>query len=207
MYRLRADNYENILDMDELDILKEEMAALKRNLDKEQIVNDRLMRTVMRQRASWLNKFVTVEFCLLPFTYLLFAGICAFFKISQWYAVTFLILAVIDAVVDLRTFRISPKIFSTCTMLEVRKLLVKQKKERFIQTCVSLPLAIIWIILLLYAISRASDPMATDHALNYGSVIGGIIGGIIGAVVVLVIYRKAQKTNDYIIDEIPQDNA
>ena len=37
--------------MEELEILKKEMAELKRNLDKEQIVNDRLLRTVMRQKA------------------------------------------------------------------------------------------------------------------------------------------------------------
>lgn len=190
--------------MDELDILKEEMAALKRNLDKEQIVNDKLMRTVMRQRASWLNKLVTVEFIMLPFLYLLIVGICAFFHISQWYAFSFLVLAILDVVADLRTFRISPKVFSTCTMLEVRRMLIKQKKERFIHVCVALPLAIIWIILTLNAVATAPDPIATDHALNYAGVIGGIIGGIIGGVIVLIIYRKAQKTNDTIIEEIDE---
>ncbi len=183
------------------------MAALKRSLDKEQIVNDQLLRTVMRQRASWLNKFVIAEFCLLPFIYLLFAGICVFFHVSQWFAVSFLILAFFDVLADLRTFRISPKLFSTATMLEVRRMLVKQKKERFWHVCIALPLAIIWLILLLNAISHASFPTAADHAINFGGVIGGIVGGIIGGVVVLIIYRKAQKTNDTLIDEIPQDNS
>ncbi len=165
------------------------MAALKRSLDKEQIVNDQLLRTVMRQRASWLNKFVIVEFCLLPFVYLLFVGICAFFHVSQWYAVVFLILALFDVLADLRTFRISPKVFSTSTMLEVRRMLVKQKKERFWHVCIALPMSIIWLILLLNAISHASFPTATDHAINFGGVIGGIIGGVIGGIVVLIIYR------------------
>ncbi len=183
------------------------MAALKRSLDKEQILIDKLLSTVMRQKASWLNNFVMVEFCLLPFLYLLFVGICAFFHISQWYAVSLLILAGLDVLADLRTFRISPKVFSTCTMLEVRRMLVKQKKERFWHVCIAMPLAILWLILLLNAVSQASFPMATDHAINFGGVIGGIVGGIIGGVVVLVIYRKAQKTNDTIIQEIPQDNS
>lgn len=177
------------------------MAELKRNLDKEQIVNDRLLRTVMRQRASWLNKFVIVEFWLIPVIYLIFAGICAFFHISQWFALTFLIMAVLDALGDLRTFRISPKVFSTCTMLEVRRLLIKQKKERLIHVCIVLPIAIVWIILFLEAVATASDPLATDHALNFAGVIGGLIGGVIGAVVVIIIYRKAQRTNDILIDE------
>ena len=187
--------------MEQLDILKQEMAQLKRNLDKEQIVNDRLLRTVMRQKASWLNKFVAAEFIMLPILYLMFAGICAYFHVSQWYAVTLLIFSLIDVVVDMRTFRISPKVFSTCTMVEVRRLLVKQKKERFIHMCIALPLAIIWLILMLSAIANASDPLATDHTLNFAGVIGGIIGGVIGGIVVLVIYRKAQRTNDTLIDE------
>lgn len=192
--------------MDELDILKQEMAVLKRNLEKEQIVNDKLMRTVMRQKASWLNKFVTSEIIMLPILYLMFVGICAFFHVSQWYSFTFLVLSLLDVVVDMRTFRISPKVFSISTMLEVRRLLVRQKKERFIHVCIALPLAIVWLILMLSAIANATDPLATDHALNFAGVIGGVIGGIIGGIVVIIIYRKAQKTNDFIIDEIKDDN-
>ena len=193
--------------MDELDILKEEMAALKRSLDKEQIVNDKLLRTVMRQKASWLNKFVISEFILLPVLYLMFVGICAFFHVSQWYSFTLLVLSLLDVIVDMRTFRISPKVFSTYTMLEVRRLLVRQKKERLIHVCIALPLAIVWLILMLNAIANATDPLATDHALNFAGVIGGIIGGIIGGLVVMVIYRRAQRTNDFIINEIQEDKG
>lgn len=184
--------------MDELNILKEEMAVLKRNLDKEQIVNDKLLRTVMRQQSSWLNTFVKVELILLPFTYLIFASACAFFKISQWYALSFLILGLIDSIMDLRTFRISPKIFSTCSMIELQNLLIKQKRERFIQTCIGLPLALIW--LLLFAMAIFND--CSGSLLSYPGLIGGIIGGIIGFAVVVIVYRKAQKTNDSIVDEI-----
>lgn len=187
--------------MEDLDILKQEMAELKRNLDKEQIVNDRLLRTVMRQKASWLNRFVTVEFITLPLLYLMFVGICAFFHISQWYAFSLLILSVLDVAADMRTFRISPKVFSTCSLLEVRKLLIKQKKERFIHVCIALPLAIVWIMLFSYAVFKATSPLAEDHALNFAGAIGGIIGAIIGAVVVIVIYRKAQRTNDNLLSD------
>ncbi len=185
--------------MDELDILKEEMAALKRSLDKEQIVNDKLVRTVMRQRVSWMNAFVKFEIIALPFTYLVFAAACAFFKISQWYAVAFLIIGGVDSLLDLRTFRISPKIFSTCSMMEVRSLLIKQKKERFIQTCISAPLAIIW--LLLFSMAVFSGPQTS---VGYAGMVGGIIGGVIGGIIVMILYRKAQKTNDTIIDEISE---
>lgn len=177
------------------------MAELKRSLDKEQIVNDRLLRTVMRQKASWLNRFVISEFIIIPITFLIFAAICAYFHISQWFPATFLILGLLDAIADLRTFRISPKLFGTATMIEVRKMLVRQKKERLIHTCIAAPLAIIWVVLFCYALLYASDPLATDHTLNFASATGGIIGAIIGAIVVIIIYRKAQHTNDSLIED------
>ncbi|MDE7421115.1 MAG: hypothetical protein K2N35_12990 [Muribaculaceae bacterium] len=188
--------------MDELNILKEEMAALKQSLDKEQIVNDKLMRTVMRQRVSWMDTFVKAEFIILPIMYVIFAVACAFFGISQWYALAILILGFIDALVDLRTFRISPKIFSTCSMMEVRSLLIKQKKERFIHLCIAFPIAIIWLVLFAKAISDSHAQANGVELVGFEGILGGIIGGIIGGIVVLIIYRKAQKTNDTIIDDI-----
>ncbi len=189
--------------MDELNILKEEMAALKRNLDKEQIINDKLMRTVMRQRASWLNTFVFAEFIMLPFLYIIFAVACALFGVSQWYAFAFVILGLVDTIVDLRTFRINPKIFSTCSMMEVRKILIKQKKERFIHLCVALPLAIIW--LLLFASAVLND--GRGNPISYAGAVGGGIGAILGAIAVIILYRKAQKTNDTIVDDITIDDT
>ncbi|MDE6522084.1 MAG: hypothetical protein K2L17_04635 [Muribaculaceae bacterium] len=189
--------------MDELNILKEEMAALKRNLDKEQIVNEKLMRTVMRQRASWLNTFVLAEFIMLPFLYIIFAVACAVFGISQWYAFAFVILGLVDAIVDLRTFRINPQIFSTCSMMEVRKILIRQKKERFLHLCVALPLALIW--LLLFATAVFND--GNGNSVSYAGAVGGCIGGIIGAIIVIIIYRKAQNTNDTIVDDISIDDT
>lgn len=188
--------------MDELNILKEEMAALKQSLDNEQIINEKLMRTVMRQRVSWLDIFVKVEFIILPITYILFAIACAFFRISQWYALAFLIIGLIDAAVDLRTFRISPKIFSKCSMMEVRKLLIKQKKERFIHLCIAFPIAIIWLVLFANAIFGSQSVSNGIDPVGHAGIIGGIIGGVMGGIIVMIIYRKAQKTNDTIIDDL-----
>lgn len=188
--------------MDELNILKEEMALLKQNLDKEQIVNEKLMRTVMSQRALWMNILVKAEFIIIPITYIVFVISCAFFKISQWYSFAFLILGLIDSIVDLRTFRISPKIFSKYSMMEVRNLLTKQKKERFIHLCIAFPLAIIWLVLFANAIFNSESFSNGMDPVGYSGIIGGIIGGLIGGIIVFVIYHKAQKTNDTIIDDI-----
>ena len=183
--------------MDQLDILKEEMAALKRNLDKEQIINDKLMRTVMKQKASWLNTLVKVEFITLPFIWLVLAAFSVGLHISLWYVNIFIILAVIDALLDCRTLRIPPKIFSTYTMTEMRQFLIKQKRERAIQTWVSAPLALIWILLFTNAMKFGG---LGGPGLHVG-LIGGIIGVIIAIQVIIIIYKKAQNTNDTIIND------
>lgn len=188
--------------MDELNILKEEMAALKQSLDKEQIINEKLMRTVMCQRVSWMDILVKAEFIVIPITFIIFVIACAFFKISQWYAIAFLIIGLIDAIADLRTFRISPKIFSECSMMEVRNLLTKQKKERFIHLCIAFPLAIIWLVLFANAVFNSQLLSEGSDPVGYSGIIGGIIGGVIGGITVLIIYRKAQNTNDTIIDDL-----
>lgn len=181
--------------MDELNILKEEMAAMKRNLDKEQIVNERLLRTVMKQRASWMNVFVKAEFIVLPLSCLVIAAACVSMHVSLWYVAVLFILGIIDALVDLRTFRVSPKIFSTCTMMEVKKILTRQKKERFVHLCISLPLAIVWLALFSWAVLGKGEGGA------YFAFAGGIVGGGIGFAIVIWLYRKAQHTNDVIISE------
>lgn len=190
----------------ELESLKEEMAALKRDLDKEQIVNAGMLRAIMRQRSSWLNKFVKFESWILIPLYLFFAVMCHYFHMSQWYAIVFLVLGGIDNVVDYRTYIIPAKLLSTCSMLEIRKKLIRQKKERFIQLCISLPLALIWVVALTLGMQNAKALGESGSIwLNEGTVIGGAIGGLIGLIIVLVLHRKAQKTNDRILLDIEAD--
>lgn len=183
--------------MDQLDILKEEMAALKRSLDKEQIINDKLMRTVMKQRASWLNTLVKVEFITLPFIWIILAAFSVGLHISLWYANIFVIIALVDSALDCRTLRIPPKIFSTYTMTEMRQFLIKQKRERALQTWISAPLAVIWLLLFTSSIHFGGSE---ETGLPIG-LIGGIIGVIIAIPVIIFIYKKAQNTNDSIISD------
>lgn len=197
---------DNIDTLQELDSLRDEMNALKQTLNKEQIVNDKLLRTVMRRDSSWINRFIKVETILLIPTYLLFAVICHLYHISQWYAIAFLVLAGIDNIVDYRTYCIPPKLFSTCSMMEIRDKLLRQKKERFIQICISLTACLIWLCALGHEMLKTFHKGDADYLfLNEGSLVGGVAGGIIGLWVAIYIHRKAQRTNDRLLGEIPAD--
>ncbi|MDE6339098.1 MAG: hypothetical protein K2K97_04845 [Muribaculaceae bacterium] len=179
--------------MEELEIMRGQLEALKQQLATQQIINKDLMRKVMRDRSSWLNRLVNIEIILLPLTYLLFAAMCASFGISQWYALSFLILGAIDTAFDWYFVRIPPQIFSTYSIVELHKFLLRQKKGRFVQTCISLPIALVWIVLFLCAV--AGD----DRIFAYVTSIMGVIAGVVA---VYVIYRKMQSTNDALLRDI-----
>ena len=89
--------------MDEFEIMREQLAAMKQQLDSQHIINESLMRKVMHGKASWMNRFVTAELIALPFIYLLFVGICSVYNISQWFSFAYLILGGLDALLDMRT--------------------------------------------------------------------------------------------------------
>lgn len=196
--------------MDEFEIMRQQLAAVKLRLDTQQIINKDLMHRVMRGKASWLNIFVTAELIAMPFIYLLFVIICDIFDISQWYSFTFLICGGIDALLDIRTVRIPAKLFSSSSILSLKKFLVRQKKERFIQTCISGACCVIWLILFILAMSVSSSSVGHSpdsgfrEALLTGGLAGAIIGVVAGIVIIVILYRKMQRTNDQILADINQ---
>lgn len=192
------------MDMDELEKLRVEMDALKRNLDKQQIVNKDLMRTVMKQRASWLNNLVIGEIVLLPVLFIMFMAMCVGLHVSVWFAVALLVIGGIDTAFDWRTLRISPRLISTSSIMQLRRTLVKQKKQRFWQTVIGTVLTIIWLILFASAALHADGLAEEDHLINFGGAIGGVFGGIFGGIAVVWIYKKAQKTNDDILSDLDE---
>lgn len=193
--------------MEDFEIMRQQLAELKRRLDTQQIVNKGLLRKLMRRKASWLNRLVIVEIASLPFIYLIFAVTCYAAGISQWFASLYLIFGSIDVLLDCRTVRIPPRMFSEASLIGLRKFLIRQKRERFIQTVVSTPLAVIWIVAFAIALFSNVDMNLTDdgtlaHASLVGGIWGGGIGAVIGVVAVIILYRKIERTNDSLLGDI-----
>lgn len=188
--------------MDELEKLRLEMSELKQNLDKQQIINKQLMRNVMKQRASWLGNLVVGEIVLTPILFLIFLGTCVGMHVSPWYAVILLVICVIDAALDWKTLRISPRMLATSTIIQIRRYLIWQKKTRFWQTLIGTVLAVVWLVFFCSAAFNAEGLTESDHFINIGGAVGGIVGSILGVIAVVWIYRKAQRTNDSILGDL-----
>lgn len=190
--------------MEEIEIMRQQLVTLKKQLDTQQIVNKELLRKVMRSKASWLNRYVNFEIITFPLVYLFFVIISAVYGISQWYAFIFFIIGGLDTALDWRTVRIPSDLFGSASILELKKFLLRQKRERHIQMFVTAPLCVLWIIAFLTAMMKNIDVPSSEleQVVRTGGVAGGIIGGIIGVVVMLILYRKMQRTNDTLLRDI-----
>ncbi len=192
--------------MDEFDVMREQLTSMKKQLNTQHIINQDLMRKVMRGKASWLNRLVTAELVSLPIVYLLFVGICYGYHISQWVSFSFLILGGIDALFDLRTVRIPNRLFSSASILSLKKFILRQKRERFIQTCISGTLCVVWIIWLFTSMAISTNAIKEENeimeAAKTGGLIGGGIGAVIGLTVLIILYRRMQRTSDTLLRDL-----
>ena len=110
-----------------------------------------------------------------------------------------------DSTID--TLRISARLFSNSSIIDLKKFLVKQKKQRFYQTSISLPLSLVWVILFAYQISNHIAIQRTnqvDANALVGMNIGTVVGVILAIFVVVALYQKMQRTNDRILSDINQ---
>ena len=76
--------------MNELEIMKEQLELMKEKLNSQAIINNRLLRSSIRERLSWTKRYTYVEiFLLLPFIYFMYAGMTYQIGLSWWlYAYT-----------------------------------------------------------------------------------------------------------------------
>lgn len=194
--------------MDELDILRDQMAAMKSDLDKNAIVNDRLIQTVMKERSKGLNRFVNAEIISIPFTFLLFIVICYVMKLSIWIFVTMAIGVIVSTIVDIKTMKVSTRLINSLSLRDLRTYLIRQKRQRTIQLIVELPLGMAWLVWLLLSLFDNSMVLRDMRDLNDPATVGWIkfaiimVTSIIALFAMIMVYREAQNVNNSMIKEI-----
>lgn len=192
--------------MDELTMLREQMAAMKQSLDRNNIINKKLMNNVMRQRSSWLENTAWTGAVATPILAIIIYLASVRVGVSGWYAIVFFIFASIDTILDFKTLRIPKEWLSEMDVITLRRKLLKQKLDRKRQFIVSMTLAAVWGMCWGFQyISKVLgkyiplDTMATTIILG---VVGAIV--IVAVLVTVVIFRKAQRTNDAILKQLDE---
>lgn len=191
--------------MDELKELRDQMAAMRSDLNNYAIVNDRLMQTVMRQRSKSLNWFVNAELIVTPFLILFFFGICYILHMSMWLAITMSVACIISGIIDLKTMRVSSKLINSLSLRDLRSYLIRQKRQRTIQMIIELPLCMAWLVWFMldyFSNEVIFADLQKSAIFQWVKIIAIAITAIIAIIVIAVIFKKSQRVNDTMIEDI-----
>lgn len=184
--------------MDHMEELKQQLAILTDKLESQEINNERLFRTVMKTKMKSINKYYYWLFFLgLPIIILCFQTFYSKGQVSLLFYVSTVLLAVLDTICGMVINKMGNNQWQEADLLTARQTLVQMKQRRKKGEIISIPLVIIWLSFFVLEVFRSS---ANAFMLSTFAVIGGLLGLGIG----LLAYRKMQRTNDELIQEIDQ---
>lgn len=187
------------MDSRELMEMKEQLSILTKKLERETIVNERLMRSVTKEKISKMQRYVLIKAiaiaCLVPYMHF----ITYWLGISPWFcAFTFLllVLALFSDYLIHRNLRSDEAMSSN--LLEVRRkaLRIKQAHQNWIKF--RIPIHTIWICW--FSNEIVQQPSNSPEAIFIGLSSIGIFGGIIG----FLQYKKIQHNADEILQQIEE---
>lgn len=194
--------------IDELELLREQMQVLRDKLDKQEIVNDKLIRNSVKSKMSWVKKFVYLEFLLLPVLACVWFGIKEVFNLSWTNYAILMIMSTIDTIWD---YRINVASFdlekvAENNLTDTLQKLISMKQMRAKSFSIMLPLCALWLVWtgieMWQGVGSLGEADSLMRAAGYSGFGGLIVGIPIGLYAVIHIYRKMQRTNDELIEQI-----
>lgn len=195
----------------ELELMRSQMEDFKAQLDKQKIVNEKMIIGSMKKSMSWIKRYVYFECCLVPIIAVSWLAIKEYAHFS-WLNYAFLMtMIIISVIADYRinVSAISDADYSRDNLLTTINKLTRMKRQRSIAMMISIPAMIVW---LLWSGIEAWMYMPADapdfaRAAAYGGIVGGVIGGFCGLIFAFRIFFKMQRTNDEVISQINELNA
>jgi len=194
--------------MTELEQMREQMSIFKSQLDKQQIINEQLVRNTMGNKMSWIKKFIWAEIILVPIILIIMASFHASEGLSWWLFAFLAIGLIADTTGDFIINRIPKGQMLSGDLVETSQRLIKMKKQRtswFIAGSIFLTIWIVWFIIEIVMKLNVIGCNETSHNLVVTIMVTAlIIGCLIGFLIAWLIFRKMQKTNNQIIEQINQ---
>lgn len=196
----------------ELELMRSQMEDFKAQLDKQKIVNEKMIIGSMKKSMSWIKRFVYFECCLVPLLAVLSWLAIKEFAHLSWLNYAFLMTMVIVSVIAdyrINVSAISDADYSRNNLLTTIKKLTRMKRLRSIEMMIEVPTLFIWLLwsgIEAWIYMPADAPDCARGAVC-GGIVGGVIGGVCGLIFAFRIFLKMQRTNDEVISQINELNA
>lgn len=180
--------------------MRQQMAILKEKLEKQEIVNDHILRQSMKKNASSiLNRYHFISFlCLLmiPYSYWVFLKL-SHFSMAFWIGTCVLMLICMIYTLYNGKDLYGSSLFEK-DLMESQHLVARAKKLDSDWLMVGIPLLFIWMGWLVYEVHHLGNENTT--AMFFGVISGAAIGLFIG----LKVHFKTQRQYQEIIEQIDQ---
>ena len=192
----------NDIESRELQEMKEQLAILTQKLEKETIVNERLLRQSMKNKASSNRKRAIVEsiatLIMIPYFIWVMPGLIGISVGLCSFTCFFMIAALAYNFYIHSHFQ--PEKFAHGNLLEARKdTLRTQKLYSKWQMYIGIPFCIVFISWFAYDISQVM------HGEELQGALGGVaIGCVLGVIVGTFIHKKMQRAMNEILEQIEE---
>ena len=193
------------IDSRELQEMKEQLAILTQKLEKEAIVNERLIRQSMKNKASSIRRAAIIEsiitLIMIPYFIWVMPNVIAISTGLCYFTCFFMVLALVCNYYIHSRFR--PEKFIGSNLLEVRKdtLMMKKFYINWLKF-IGIPFIIVFFSWFVHDI-RLACPGEELNGIYYGIGFGILLGTIIGT----ILFKKIQNTANEILEQIEEMQA
>lgn len=193
----------NSIEINEINEMREQLATLKRRLESQEIVNDKLIKEAMSRKLTWLNNkalcLSIVCLVMIPLGYLNFMRLGH----SQIFCIATALLFLVSFVaIFVSHYRIHKRDIYSGNLVTVYREVSRMKRIYSNWHRWSIPVLIVWFGWLEYEIYTNLANEDTTAMITIG--VSGLVGGIIGGVIGLYIHKRMLRTADEVLKQIEE---
>ena len=185
--------------LQELEELRSQVAEFKNRIEKQEIINERLLKQAMSSHVSWfkkLNVWVDViGLCLMPLVALFLQEIgCSWAPF-----IVLLIILIGELIFNIwNTLSISSKHLMSDDVLTSRQRLLRFKQREKWQTAIEVPMLVLWVVWVYFDGTNHTSQNHIEWAIRF------IIAFVIGLTIGFYIYSREMRSLNKAIKEIDE---
>ena len=192
-------NFENNLNETQFEDMRQQLNTLKKKLDEQEIVNDRLIRRSMRNQVNNITRryYLIIALCVMmvPYGYWAFV-VLSHLSVTFWIA-TSIFMLICGGATFYNCQKINYQNMMSRSLVEAHRKVASAKKFESNWLMFGIPAVVVWLCWFFYELY-----LMNNEAIAQGLFVGGCVGALIGAICGIRIHLKTQRQYQDIIDQI-----
>lgn len=187
----------------ELDEMKQQLQMLQDKFQKEVTINDRLIQESIRHKMSWNKKLFWSDIISIPILIFIQLVMTEVFQLSWWSLGIFtaVVLAIVFADYKINVSTLRDEDLQRNNLIVTAKKLVRMKRLGKIECIITFPLGFSWAGWVCVKLWLQVN-LQHNELLSQGYGLFCVVLFVLGLLIALYFYRKMQRSNDELINQI-----